>query len=82
MRRLDGGRCVREPALRHQRPPRLAAHDTDLGIVTPDQRIITGYMDTPNGPQLNAVVVDKDDPRAKALEAKGQVMDGKKNTEQ
>jgi len=54
-------------------------HDADLGVVTPDQRIITGYMDTPYGLRLDAIVVGKDDPRAKALEMQGRVMDGKKS---
>jgi hypothetical protein len=37
--------------------------DIDLGIVTPDHRIITGEQKTPSGIRLEAFVMHKDDPR-------------------
>jgi hypothetical protein len=41
--------------------------NVDLGIVSPDHRIITGIRQTPAGFQLDAYSVHKDDPRAKEI---------------
>ncbi len=41
--------------------------DADLGMVSADHRIITGVRQTSAGPQLDAVVVHKDDPRARDI---------------
>lgn len=47
----------------------LPDRDKDLGEVRADQFIITSARPGPGGPTLDVFVVDKDDPRARSLQA-------------